>query len=67
MMYSKFFITFWIVIVTNYIGLSYAQDKQKYDYTEPFKPFFYPQISSVTRSVMDNPDLHIGKIQQITY
>ncbi|MDR6370909.1 hypothetical protein J2795_002045 [Chryseobacterium bernardetii] len=54
-MYSKVLITFWIITVTNFIGLSYAQKKKIYDYTEAFKPFFYPQISSKTRSADGQP------------
>ena len=34
---------------------AHAQDKPKYDYTEAFKPFFYPQTGTETRSASGQP------------
>ncbi|WP_295202392.1 M1 family metallopeptidase [uncultured Chryseobacterium sp.] len=34
---------------------AYAQEAPKYDYTEAFKPFFYPQTGTETRSASGQP------------
>ncbi len=36
-------------------GPAYAQETPKYDYVEAFKPFFYPQMGSETRSASGQP------------
>jgi hypothetical protein len=34
---------------------AYAQESPKYDYVEVFKPFFYPQTGTETRSASGQP------------
>lgn len=36
-------------------GSAYAQQTPKYDYVEAFKPFFYPQTGTATRSASGQP------------
>ncbi|MFZ4932038.1 M1 family metallopeptidase [Chryseobacterium sp. Mn2064] len=36
-------------------GFTYAQQAPKYDYVEAFKPFFYPQTGTETRSASGQP------------
>lgn len=36
-------------------GSVYAQENPKYDYVEAFKPFFYPQTGTATRSASGQP------------
>ncbi len=36
-------------------GSAYAQETPKYDYVEAFKPFFYPQTGTETRSASGQP------------
>jgi hypothetical protein len=36
-------------------GTAYAQETPKYDYVEAFKPFFYPQTGTETRSASGQP------------
>ncbi len=43
------------VAIFAFIGNSYAQESPKYDYTEAFKPFFYPQTGTETRSASGQP------------
>ncbi|GEJ47773.1 M1 family metallopeptidase [Chryseobacterium sp. ON_d1] len=41
--------------VVLFTGSSYAQQTPKYDYVEAFKPFFYPQTGTATRSASGQP------------
>lgn len=43
------------VAIFAFVGNSYAQESPKYDYTEAFKPFFYPQTGTETRSASGQP------------
>lgn len=43
------------VAVLMFSGPAYAQETPKYDYVEAFKPFFYPQMGSETRSASGQP------------
>lgn len=43
------------VAVLMFSGTVYAQETPKYDYVEAFKPFFYPQMGSETRSASGQP------------
>jgi len=43
------------VAVLLFSGSAYAQEKPKYDYVEAFKPFFYPQTGTATRSASGQP------------
>lgn len=47
----------WIsaVAIVAFAGNSYAQESPKYDYTEAFKPFFYTQTGTPTRSASGQP------------
>src|SRR6218665_1633947 len=44
-----------VVAIFAFAGNSYAQEAPKYDYTEAFKPFFYPQTGTETRSASGQP------------
>lgn len=41
--------------VVLFTGSAYAQQTPKYDYVEAFKPFFYPQPGTATRSASGQP------------
>jgi hypothetical protein len=41
--------------VVLFTGSAYAQQTPKYDYVEAFKPFFYPQTGTATRSASGQP------------
>ncbi|QRA42720.1 M1 family metallopeptidase [Chryseobacterium cucumeris] len=41
--------------VVLFSGSAYAQQTPKYDYVEAFKPFFYPQTGTATRSASGQP------------
>ncbi|PWN58264.1 M1 family metallopeptidase [Chryseobacterium viscerum] len=43
------------VAVVLFSGAVYAQQTPKYDYVEAFKPFFYPQTGTATRSASGQP------------
>ncbi|MBE4951302.1 M1 family metallopeptidase [Chryseobacterium culicis] len=43
------------VAVLLFSGSVYAQETPKYDYVEAFKPFFYPQTGTATRSASGQP------------
>lgn len=43
------------VAVLLFSGSAYAQETPKYDYVEAFKPFFYPQTGTETRSASGQP------------
>ncbi|MPT32864.1 MAG: M1 family peptidase [Chryseobacterium sp.] len=43
------------VAIFAFVGNAYAQESPKYDYTEAFKPFFYPQTGTETRSASGQP------------
>lgn len=43
------------VAILMFSGPAYAQETPKYDYVEAFKPFFYPQMGSETRSASGQP------------
>ncbi|RQO33113.1 peptidase M1 [Chryseobacterium sp. KBW03] len=43
------------VAVVLFSGTVYAQQTPKYDYVEAFKPFFYPQTGTATRSASGQP------------
>jgi hypothetical protein len=43
------------IAIFAFVGNSYAQESPKYDYTEAFKPFFYPQTGTETRSASGQP------------
>lgn len=43
------------IAVLMFSGPAYAQEAPKYDYVEAFKPFFYPQMGSETRSASGQP------------
>lgn len=47
----------WIsaVAIVAFAGNSYAQESPKYEYTEAFKPFFYTQTGTPTRSASGQP------------
>lgn len=43
------------VALVAFTGHTFAQESPKYDYTEAFKPFFYPQTGTETRSASGQP------------
>ena len=43
------------VALVAFTGHTFAQESLKYDYTEAFKPFFYPQTGTETRSASGQP------------
>ncbi|MDQ1163559.1 hypothetical protein QE422_003927 [Chryseobacterium sp. SORGH_AS 447] len=43
------------VAIFAFAGNSYAQEAPKYDYVEAFKPFFYTQTGTPTRSASGQP------------
>ncbi|ASK31760.1 peptidase M1 [Chryseobacterium sp. T16E-39] len=43
------------IAVFLFSGSAYAQETPKYDYVEAFKPFFYPQTGTETRSASGQP------------
>ncbi|MEY8758784.1 M1 family metallopeptidase [Chryseobacterium tongliaoense] len=43
------------IAVFLFSGSAFAQEAPKYDYTEAFKPFFYPQTGTETRSASGQP------------
>lgn len=43
------------VAVALFAQPTYAQESPKYDYVEVFKPFFYPQTGTATRSASGQP------------
>ncbi len=43
------------IVIFAFTAKSYAQETPKYDYTEAFKPLFYPQTGTETRSASGQP------------